>query len=400
MSFIRTVYKKFVIGNIKETDFEPDVDQWLAFLRDLPVPRDCIDESYNKYRCRCFHFSAVKNAALNLASLPLAVWSWIALLGRDVSLPERPADRLLIERKESLDYSDVFPEELHSRYAETVEILDSRTKGESMRLSYSREAKSILRNALKRHPFSFYYLFWLARELSKHCAYIRSDNPAAIAVYIEERNVAGPVLRFFYESVGRRYLSFMHGEYLLRLIQGYMSFSEYFIWDEEYERMFREILRCNIGKYSLYTPRKLTKKWDFGQTEPEYYLTYYFSAESKESIIKLGEIVSQLEKSGKKCKVRPHPRYSRWDAIRGVFSAEQIEDPRAVSIEESFRSTRYVVGLTTTVLSEAFYEGKEIVVDDVTSPEKFANLEKRHFVVLKRSHILLSDLLNLLGEQK
>lgn len=390
---LNNIYRRFVIGNIKEMDDEPDVDQWLRFLDSLPPAKDYVDESFNKYRCRSFHFPSYKRMILNAFFAPLAMMSYLYMLKPRPRLPQHPDSKLLIERKADVDYLDILPAELVKSYAVVDEVLDTRARKENVRIALTPEAVQIYIQVIRRHPFHFYYHFWIARELTKHCTYLATYNPSAIAVYVEERNIAGPILKQLYETTGRKYVSFMHGEYLLRLIQGYMAFSEYYIWDAEYQRMFSETLHCHIKRYILYKPDKLRKKYNFDGIIPTYTCTYYFSAESKESIRKLSEIFAILEESGKKCKVRPHPRYSQWEVIREFFSEDQIEDPKRVSIEKSLSDTRYVVGLATTVLAEGFYEGKEIVVDDMTSPAKYANLEKRNFVVLKRPHILLSELL-------
>jgi len=397
MSLIKKVYSWLVISNIKEMDEEPNVDEWLNYLSRLPQPKDCIDYSYNKYKCRAFHFPMHKRFILNLVSFPIAFMSYIAIFKRKKSLIKCKEEKLLIERKADLDYHDILPDKLTSQFVNVEEVLDARAYKEKISVEFSYESANLYRKVILKHPFSFYYQVWASRELSKHCKYIMDYNPSAIAVYVEERNIASPLLKQLYESTGRRYISFMHGEYLLRLIQGYMAFSEYYIWDDEYYNVFKNVLHCDIDKYTLYTPKKLEKKWNFDGIEPEYLCTYYFSAESKESIQKLSEIYRMIELKGYKCKVRPHPRYSQWEYINNAFSAEQIEDNKSISIEESLKNTKYVVGLATTVLAEGYFEGKEIVVDDITSPEKYANLSKRNFIVLKRPHILLSELIESIG---
>ena len=68
-----------------------------------------------------------------------------------------------------------------------------------------------------------------------------------------------------------------------------------------------------------------------------------------------------------------------------------IENPSEVSIESSLGRTKYVIGLATTVLSEAYVEGKTIVIDDLSDPDKFNNLSERKFLPLQRPHILFSE---------
>lgn len=391
MEIIKRIYSKLVVGSIKETDFEPNVDEWYAFLDKLPEPQDYIDEAYNKFLCRNFHYGKLKSFILDFCALPLLAAGVVKSLFVKKHLPEIDGKKLIIERKRDVAFEDIFPEELYGQYDTALAVEDLRNKKE-LNFEYAAEAKEIFSEVYKRYWNKPYFMLWCYRELGKHSEYILQYNPSSIAVYVEERNIAGPLIRKLYESTGRKYISFMHGEYLLRLIQAYMSFSEYYIWHPSYVETFGDILHCNIGKYVLYRPKKLQKKWDLEKDIPDYYCTYYFSAESKESIRKIGEIFKQLEEKGKKCKVRPHPRYSQLQEIEKNFSKEMIEDPKQVSIETSLRRTKYVVGLATTVLAEGYYEGREIVIDDIGSPEKYGNLVKRRFVTLSLPHILLSEL--------
>ena len=393
MSILKRIYAKLVIGNIKESDDEPNVDDWLDFLETLPAPEDYIDEAYNKYLCRLFHYSRKKQVLFDVASIPSMIAKIIQLQKHYDKLPrvDDKAGVLLVERKLDLDYEDIIPADLLSGYKRVIDIKNIRDTKE-FKASLSAEGAQILKEVKKRYRFHPYFFIWCFRELEKHSTYIRQYNPNCTAVYVEERNIASPLLRSLYESTHRKYVSFMHGEYLLRLIQAYMGFSEYYIWDQSYEETFSQILRCNIGKYNLYKPHKLEKKWDLDKIQPHYFCTYYFSAESKESIRRVAEVFKKFEESGRKCKVRPHPRYSQLEVIKSNFPESMIENPKETSIEKSLGETEYVVGLATTVLAEGYFEGRKVVIDDISSPEKYKNLAKRRFVCLSRPHILLSEL--------
>ena len=77
-----------------------------------------------------------------------------------------------------------------------------------------------------------------------------------------------------------------------------------------------------------------------------------------------------------------------------------IENPKEISIKESLSRTKYAVGLATTVLSEAYFEGRTVVIDDISSKEKFDNLERRNFICLRRPHFLLSELMAEIDKEK
>lgn len=392
MSILNRIYARLVIGDIKETDKEPNVDEWMNFLSKMPPADDYISNTYNKYLCRQFHFPIWKRFIMEVAAFPLMIK--VLFENRKVSLvlPNCKENSIFIEEKTDLKYDDIIPEDLINKYSKSMSAINNRDS-KLLKEAFSIEAIKLLKPLVKKYWYHPYMIVWCYRELKKHSTYIMTYNPKATVVYVEERNIATPLIKQLYKNTGRDFISFMHGEYLLRLIQGYMGFSKYYIWDESYIDTFSSVLKCDIDEYVLYKPKKLEKKWDLENSIPTYYCTYYFSAESKESIHKLGGIFKNFEKEGKRCKVRPHPRYSQLDVIREVFPEYMIEDPKKINIEQSLRDTKYVVGLATTVLAEAYYEGREVVIDDITSVEKYNNLKKRRFVSLKRPHILFSELL-------
>ncbi len=387
---IKEIYKSFIIGDIKNTEVEPDVDAWERFLASLPEPKDRFEEAYNKYRCRLEYVPANKTRMLNAAAFAYLTAKKPVIRNTRGRLPALSGTKLLLEKKKDVDYHDVIPPELLADYPDMI-AADPLPSGCG---ELSDEAYALYSELSRRYPTEFYFRLFVLKELSLHSRYIRKYNPSVTAVYVNERNVAGPLLTELYESTGRRLVSFMHGEYLLQMIQAYMDFSEFFVWDGMYIGMFRDDLNCRIGKYTVTVPKKLTKKWHLEDREPEYFCTYYFSGESTASVRKLAEVFKKLEESGRKCLVRPHPRYSHLELISECFDAHMIEDPKKISMEESLGRTRYAVGLHTTVLREAQVEGRGAVIDDISDPPQFRNLKRRKFVVLNGEHKLLSEIIS------
>lgn len=392
MKLIAKLYLKIVVGSIKNSNREePNVKEWSDFLSGFPNEYDYIDQSYFKYKCRLGYLSKWKIVLLNIGSIPFCLLMKISLWGKKKRLNRFEPGLLVIEKKNDVGYQDVIPEELLNVYANHKESPELIGLIKFSNLVFCEEAKEILKKTIKRRPWDFYYIFWAGKELSKHSFCLLNYNPEATAVYIEERNIASPLIRELYESSGRKYISFMHGEYLLQLIQSFMGFTEYYVWDKQYVDNFKNILRCSIGKYVIYTPQKLKKKYMFEKIESSVFCTYYFSGESRKSILKLKEIFDELSNSGHLCLIRPHPRYSDLNLIHSLFMDSVIENPSEVSIESSLGRTKYVIGLATTVLSEAYVEGKTIVIDDLSDPDKFNNLSERKFLPLQRPHILFSE---------
>lgn len=391
-SWIDKFHEKFASSSIHNSDQVPDIAEWKVFLDGLKKSEDPVDVAYNKYLCRMHLFSRPKRLFMNLLGLGATVVELVYLLRENRSLKPKQAGVAVLEKSRAVpNFSDIVPEQIYTEY-ETVTVSENFN---SKFGTLCKEAKAWLWKCVKRHPFSFFFNYLVYVELAAHSHFLLEYNPEATVVYVNERNVASAIITALYEQGDRKFISFMHGEYLLQLIQGYMCFSEYYVWDDFYVDMFKNDLNCQIREYRVYAPKKLQKKWDFTGIEPEYFCTYYFSGESTQTIINLAGILAEFEAKGKKCKVRPHPRnVVHFKDILSSFEGVVIEDSREVPLRDSLAQTEYVVGLTSTVLSEAVIEGKKIVVDDLSDPNQFASLAERRSAVLNREHILLSDLRN------
>lgn len=393
-TFIDLLHEKFVARNIEESNDEPDVEAWRRFLANLPTPKSNIEKSYNKYLCRMFYFPLWKKLIMNTFGLCSEIIILvIALFSRKTINPVKRDGVLVLERSRAVpDYTDVVPNELFTKYKDVITV-DNYNKKFGM---LCKETRKEWFAVVKRYPFSFFFHYWVFMELAAHSFFLLRYNPEATAVYVNERNVASPIITGLYESDGRKFISFMHGEYLLQLIQAHMKFSEYYIWDASYIEMFRDILRCEAN-FIPYKPLKMQKRWHIETSNPRYYCTYYFGSETKKTIYSIAKIFSDFEKDGKKCKIRLHPRdIVHTELIKQVFSEAgiEIEDNKEITLEKSLADTQYAVGMQTTVLFEALTEGRAIAIDDISDPDYYKNLQERCYRLTKCEHVLLSDLVH------
>lgn len=396
MKFIRKIYKNFMKKIIQNTEVAPDVSQWKQLLQEMPVPRDYVDVAYNKHLCRTHYFSVFGKIVMNLASAVMLLVNLPHILKKRAPMPPVENNTLLLVQDSRISYKDIAPEELFNQY-DQVE-LDVRK--ELPMNTLCAEARELFLGCVKKHPFSFWFQLLILKELSANCHYLLQHNPKATATYVVESDIAYPVVTELYERTGRKFISFMHGEYLLQIIHGYMRFSEYYVWDQSYVDMFQKDLNCQIGKYIVYTPKKLQKKWNLEEETPKYQFTYYFSGESRKTIQNIAEIFGTLENSGISCKVRPHPRFVvHVKEIFDTFQNIKVELPSEVSLRDSLAQTEYAVGLASTVLSEAYIEGRQIVVDDMSDPVQFHSLYERNASVLRKPHRLLSELYRTAAER-
>ena len=90
--------------------------------------------------------------------------------------------------------------------------------------------------------------------------------------------------------------------------------------------------------------------------------------------------------------VRPHPIYSDLHAVSDLFKGAEIEAKETLAIENSILRTRNAISGYSTVLSQAYNAGVNIVIDDETNPEHYRKLKELQYNVLSYRHRLLSDL--------
>lgn len=385
---IDRLHEKFSGKAICNADIIPDLQEWEAFLNSLPVPKDSIDAAFNKYQCRMHYFPWHKRLFINILGLGALPVELYYLARSSQSIKSMNKGTAVLEKSRDVPgFEDIFPAELYDEF--DVRVVENFNKKFGV---LCREARALLFKCMAKHPFHFFFLYFVYMELAAHSHFLLKYNPEATVVYVNERNVASPVITELYEKDGRELISFMHGEYLLQLVQGFMRFSRYYIWDKSYIEMFRW-LRCDMGRYMVYTPGKLQKKWNLEDHGTPFFCTYYLSDQSKESILRLGGILERLEAQGKHCKVRPHPRDIQYmKEILDSFKNITLEDAGKIPLKKSLEMTQYVVGLNTTVLSEAYAEGKQIVIDDISDKERFADAKRRGAMVFTKKYLLLSEL--------
>jgi len=387
------IYRFFTFKYILNVEkSEPDTNAWYGFLNSIKEPQNNLERCYAKYLCRMYYFDKLYIFAANLAAI-CAFLINIPVFFRSIKTTEQDSFRegFLLIKESNVGYEDIIPNGLYSEYGEPFII--SKPSKENWLLTP--DAKIILKQSFRKYPLSFYFNFIIFKELALYSPLLIKYKTKAIVTYVNERNIASPILSELCEKNLIDFVTFMHGEYILQLIQGFMRFTKFYVWDEHYVDMFKNDLRCTSNKFIVYTPKKYCKKVNSKKTgeEFEFYATYYFGAESRKRIEKVSEAFNMLKEKGKKCKVRPHPRHTNLKAIKNAFKEFLIEDPLKISLSESIDSSEYIIALSSTVLTEAYYNGKSVVIDDYSEPERYQNLKKRKYIMLEKPHLLLSDLL-------
>lgn len=376
--------RRLTLNAIANFDKEPPkVEEWETFLDSLPKEKDMFTLSLNKYKCRMYYFDWKYKVIANIgAFFELFKIHISSLLNKenknndDKEKNKEKLDMLVLERE--VDPEDVFPNELYKEFPNNKKI---ETKHNSTIIK-DEDLKTAYKTLARKNLFKFEYKLLALKELALHSDILSKYDFKAVVVYINERNSFSPILKEIYEKKNKEFISFMHGENLFQLIKSYMSFTRYYIWDKDQIDMFKNDMHCNIDKYVHYVPRKLSRKYEL-KNKYEKDLTYYISATSKKALANLAEITENLKTKGKKLVVRAHPRMTDMEHLKSIFNDENIES-FDVKTPDSIENSEYIVGTATTVVTEAFYGGKKILIDDVTDREEFESLKSRKYLMLEK----------------
>ena len=78
--------------------------------------------------------------------------------------------------------------------------------------------------------------------------------------------------------------------------------------------------------------------------------------------------------------------------LEETFEGYLIEDC-SWTLADSMECSEYIAAYNSTVLAEAYYSEKKIVIDDYVDPEKFQNMIDRDYIMLSRPHKLMSEII-------
>ncbi len=383
--------KYFKEENIKAIKYyskdKETVIKWKEFLSKLDKSGDAYAMSLNKYKCRMVLFSNKYIVLRNLyCMLDLIKISFIDILksifnkNKDFVEEQKSVD-MVIQIRDDLPITDVFPESLYKEFPNYEEVKASFEKTTIQ----NKALKEAYKKLSRKNFFRFHYRYLARREFALHSYIIEKYNPKMLAVYINERNVFSPILKEVYENEKREIINFMHGTNVFAIQNAFMSFSRLYIWDKGYIDMFENDLFCNIGKYEVYLPGKLQYNLKL-RDKYDKDLTYYLSGQEVNSQKVLFDIAQKLRAQNIKLYIRPHPRVAMPE---GVYPEDEETynkyiEATSKDLKESIEQSEYIVGMNSTVLEQAYYANKKILVDDVTSKTEFESLKSRKYLMINK----------------
>ena len=365
----------------RNTLFDVPMARQKAILEGLPEPKDLLKRAYAQYRCQMMLERPILRAGYQLAAMLLLPVYRRQLLRRPASRKEETADAVFAFGGPDT----ILPCSLRQEYPGIRQVRDFQNA-----LFLTREDCSFLRELARRYPTAFYFRFKCMAKLAMYRSLYETYRPKAIIVS-EEYSYTSSFLTEYCHRLGVEHINVMHGDKLYDIHDTFLCFDRCYIWDQFYRDLFCE-LRAEPTQFRMEMPPSM-QPWDAQDVEKAVDYTYYLQAETSQMLEKIAKSLQTLQKSGAVVAVRPHPLYSDMETVRRLFSDFEIEETAEVGIETSILRTRHVIGLYSTVLYQAHINHVPVVIDDLTAPERFAQLKSLRYIMLDKPHGLLSALL-------
>jgi len=354
------------------------VEKQKRYIAHFPEPEDDIQRSYFQYRCQMKLNNWFVSFAINLVSFPLL---FFYLLKKVDALK---SDK---EHVSALFFSDGKPEniipEILRKNVGKIDVVTEKKE------SLTKKDKSFIKRVWKRYPFSFHFVLKSLLKIRFYSYAIQENYPQTIIV-CNEYSFTSSVLTKYCEEQGIRFINVMHGEKLYYMRDSFFHFHECYVWDDFYKELFIK-MRAEPNQFKIAVPQSLKFiENEIVQKTVDY--TYYLGAERGNVLICIVNIMEKLRIQGLSVAIRPHPRYSDIDEIRRVSSMIEIEDCKAMTIEQSLKRTKNAISVYSTVLNQAFNNDIGIVIDDLSDKMKYDLLNERMYCMMNKTHKLLSQL--------
>lgn len=367
-----TIFDKLFVGD--KSLFEITVEEQKAYLEKLGDEKNDYARSYKQYKGQMYFMSTKKKLFLTIVSAVLApfIFAYLMLKG------------LFMKREET--YSAI------SRATEQAQFIGNSLfeEYEINRTCWQQNVAAIHHNDIG-YVFHVIIIYWhspylalkTVYKIAKYSSLIYRHRPAAIIVN-DEFSFTSSVLTDFCSKHHVKHINVMHGEKLFSLRDSYFRFDKCYVWDEHYINLFRS-LNAAPDQFVVELPESM--KFDLEKhfvkkcyADFKYYLGFY----NEEEIASIVKAMEPVMKSGKTVKFRPHPNYSDMGLLRKYVSEEQIEQPKMVNILDSISSTQNVVGVYSTVLTQAYFNGQHVIIDDISCKKQYESLKDLDYILIDK----------------
>jgi hypothetical protein len=367
------------IGTRQNNLFTYPVEKQKTYIEHFREPKDSIERGYFQYCCQMKLYGEPLHMLLNLAALPLSVIS-LAKCKSVCPEKEEPEDAVFLNEGHPLN---IVPDSLRERYPNMPAV-------PSVGKCLSHEDREFLRSIFRRYPFSWMLWLKLIIKIAQYSYAITKYSPNAI-IFCNEFSYTAPILIEYCHTRGVTTINVMHGEKLYYMRDTFSKYDEFYVWDQYYVDLLTDMGAEKSQFHVELPPAMRIEKQETVKIQYDY--TCYLQDENEEALQTIASALKSLHDKGKRISVRPHPRYSDMKLVTKLLDFANIEDHKAVTIEQSLSQTGAAISLFSTVLNQAVNSAIPIVIDDVSNPERFAKLKELRYICLSREHKLLSQII-------
>lgn len=364
-----------------KNSFDISVEEQKTYLKSLGDADGDIDRGFKQYLCQNYCVKGWKVWTLNIVAAIFVPFMVAYFLFKGACSKKGEKVHTIIEDKGMVE---VIPQIVTDTYHPDCRYWHERASLSLLDLTFL--LKMIAR--APRHP---YFVLKAMMNVAYYSDMIRSHCPSVI-IQFGEFSFSSSVLTAYCHEKGVKHIDIMHGEKLFFIRDAFFHYDECYVWDEYYAELFRSLM-AEPTQFRVALPSSLRIDADSFKnskvfSDYKYYLAFY----NEEQIASIVRSMAFAKGEGKTVKYRPHPRYSDMELLKKYVRTEEIEMPKEVGIIESISNLDYAVGSYTTVLSQAFFSGKGVVLDDVTFESVFHKLKEFKYILSSKDTVKLSEL--------
>lgn len=380
------------------------------YIDSFSEPKDDYDRVYDNQQCAICGSSRCAMVLLNgIGLLAIPAFVFLYSLNRFLLRKEKKQKALLVcatnRTGKSYDYSGRIPQALYKEFGQ-IKMLKLQ--------SFPRFTEGVLDfkcffcwfGLVIRHPLSGFMNFRALLNLAGYNKLMIQYSPKAIINARQELNGFSSLITRLMESKKCEYINLMHGELMTDPNVAFVRFSRFYIWDAHYKNVLGWA-RVPSEQFIVFMPDLYKKRLE-RKENPDFDIAYILTGDEKTGVDpnlkKLKKILTALQENGCHCKVRPHPRWSNYQIVCKTFEGTgvQVDNALEVTTEETLKNTKYVAGHFSTVMTEAYYQGIPVILDDVTDRAVFQKMQDKMYFLLNKDHLLLSEMLEQFskGEKK
>ena len=361
--------------------FDLSIEEQQLYLERLGEAKDDIDRGFKQYLCQnYFTRPKWKIVAFNLIAAVIMPFLTLYYLFKGLFVKRGDVIDAMIERK---GMDEVVPQEVKDKYHPDNTQWD---KGASMSISDI----PFLLKLVCRAPHYPYFVMKAWMNVVLYSDMIRKHNPK-VMIQFGEFSFSSSILTAYCHRHGVRHVDVMHGEKLYYIRDAFFHYDECYVWSEHYADLLCS-LKAEPTQFRIALPPSIKIDVMAHQDKAAYAdYKYYLAIYSEDELKSIVASMAFAKREGKTVKYRPHPRYSDLSLLKKYVSEEEIEMPKQIGILASVSNLEYAVGSYTTVLTQAFFSGKKVLLDDVTFKTQYESLKDRRYILAEKNPQKLSD---------